>query len=330
MKTNNPILVTGGTGFLGSYIIRQLIKQGAAVRATKRKNSRMDLVADVADKVDWYEADLLDLPALEDCMHTVEKIYHSAAMISFDKKQAATMRKINVEGTANVVNIALDFGVKKMLHVSSIAAIGRRKDGEKISEKSKWERNKRNSNYAISKYQAEQEAWRGYAEGLDMVVVNPSVILGPGFWDTGTGQLFDYIWKGGKFLPLGESGFVDVRDVARFCIASMESDISGERFIVNGENRSFAWITGEIATALGKPKPKIPFRPWMQELAWRAEALRCFFSRKAPLITRETARHASSRHFYENQKSLDRLGFVYTPIRKTIVDTGQLFLEGRV
>ena len=288
----------------------------------------MDMVAAVKDQIEWVEADILDVPALEEAMKGIRQVYHCAALISFDPRDARKMRQINQTGTENVVNIALHSGVEKLVHVSSIAAIGRRKNGSIISEKTKWERSKFNSNYAISKHLAEQEVWRGMAEGLDVGIVNPSVIIGSGRWDEGPLKLFKLGWKNYPFFPKGASGFVDVRDVARFMIRLMESDISGERFILNSGNCSFKQIQFSIAEALDRKKPYLLVSPLVQQIAWRLEWLRARLSRNyAPLITRETAEHSSRVYYYDNQKSIESFNFEYIPVEQTIAETSRQFIQ---
>lgn len=323
------ILVTGGTGFVGSYLLRYLVNTGYTnIRATKRSSSAMDLVAPVQDQIEWVEADLLDVPALEDAMEGITQVYHCAALISFSPKDVSKMMTINQKGTENVVNIALHKGIKKLVHVSSIAALGRNQESNIVSEKDKWERHKQNSNYSISKYLAEQEVWRGMAEGLQVAIVNPAVILGAGRWNEGPLKLFGLVWKNFPFYPKGVSGFVDVRDVARFMIQVMESDISGERFILSSENLSFKGLQEDIASELNRNKPSILVSPFIQEVAWRLERLRGFFlPNHDPLITRETAAHSSKQFHYSNDKSKQFLSFSYIPIQQTIQETSKLFLE---
>lgn len=323
---DKQILVTGGTGFLGSYLLRYLVREGyTRIRATRRPDSRMDLVAAVADKIEWVETDLLDVIGLENAMQHVTKVYHCAAIVSFDPRNYDEMRRVNVDGTANVVNAALYANVEKLVYVSSIAAIGRTKQSRIITEKTKWERSKLNSEYGISKYLAEQEVWRGAAEGLNIAIVNPSVILGSGRWGEGPLKFFKLIHKQYPFYTTGTSGFVDVRDVARFMLLLMESDISRERFILNAENLTFQTLMNEIAKQLGKKPPSIKVTRFTQQIVWRLEWLRSRLFGGKPLITREVAQRATASYFYENEKSLSVFDFEYTPIRQTIAETAAQF-----
>jgi len=328
MSRDKTILVTGGTGLLGSYLLKGLIRRGYSnIRALRRKGNSMALVEDIEKKVNWVEGDILDYFLLEDAMKEVQQLYHCAGLVSYDSRDVGAMQRVNKEGTATLVNVALHQGVEKMVHVSSIAAIGRRKKQKIINEETKWLRSKWNSPYALSKQQAEMEVWRGIGEGLNAAIVNPSVILGAGSREKGAGQLFQKIGKGFPFYPPGGTGFVDVRDVVRFMIRLMESDISGERFILNGENRSYKSLFDAIAKATNKKPPSIKSSYFLNEIFWRVEWLRGRLSGKRILITRETARHSSRTFIYENWKSLNAFDFQYTPIGKTIEDMGKQFLE---
>ena len=327
---DKPILVTGGTGMLGSYLLRYLVHQGYTnITAIKRANSSFALVESVRNNIRWVEGDILDVPFLEEVIEGKEQIYHCAAIVSFGGKNQKQMLQTNVEGTANIVNLALDFGVKKLLHVSSIAAIGRTKKDSSISEKTKWTRSDHNSYYAISKYQAEQEVWRGMAEGLNIVIINPSVVIGSGFWNRGTCQLFERVWKGQKLYPEGTTGFVDVRDVARMMIQLMESAISGERFLANGENLSYLSFFSQVAKVLGKSAPSIKATKFLKELAWRMDWLRNKITGQSRVITKTRALTTSRKYLYQNQKSIEALNFQYTPIEQTIRETGTQFLHAK-
>lgn len=298
------ILVTGGSGFLGSYLLRQLLAEGYRhVRATRRADSDLSLVGPQAGEVDWVEADLLDIPALEEALDGVDCVIHCAAVVSFDPRDRRKMWKINVDGTANLVNLCLERGVGKFLHVSSVAAIGRRKKLRQIDEDTKWERSKFNSQYAISKHLSEMEVWRGSVEGLPVAVVNPSIILGSGDWSTGTPRFFQNVWKGLPFYPPGGSGFVDVRDVARFLVLLLESPVVGQRFVLNAENWTYRELFAAIAESLDKQPPWVRVSPWLNEFVWRFEWLRSRLTGSTPIVTRETARNAQRHWEYANERS---------------------------
>lgn len=323
------VLVTGATGFVGSYVVRLLLSKGYRVRALRRKNSTMDLLSDAADQVEWVETDITDIMGLEEAMRDVYAVMHCAAMVSFHPRDVVRMMQINVEGTANLINLSLETGVQRFIHVSSIAAIGRTKERPQLNEKAKWVQSGGNSQYAISKYMGEQEAWRGHAEGLSVAVVNPAIILGSGFWDIGSAKFFRQIADGLKFSPIGRSGFVDVRDVARFMVLLMESDISGERYILNSENILYRDFFKMIAATLGTKPPPIPVTPLLAEVAWRVEWLKEKLLGATPMVTKETARSSVSTYFYDNEKSRSVFNFEYIPLEQTIRETGEQFLEAR-
>ena len=326
--SSSKILVTGATGFVGSYLLRLLIKNAYSVRALKRADSPMDLVQDLNDsQVEWVEADVTDLAALETAFAGITEVVHCAAMVSFHPKDYRRMRQVNVNGTANMVNLALDFGVKKFIHVSSIASLGRLKERPNLDENSKWAQSKGNSEYAISKYLSEQEVWRGHAEGLPIAIVNPSVILGSGIWDVGTGRMFQQVHGGLKFWTIGHIGVVDVRDVVKFMLLLMESDISGERYILNAQNISFRDLFFMVADALEKKRPFIKVTPLLAELAWRVEWLKEKLLGAEPVVTKESARASVSSFYYDNAKSLQLPGFSYRPLEETVRETAAQFRE---
>lgn len=324
------ILVTGGTGLLGSCLLRLLLKRGYAdLRALRLPGSNMLLVRDIAPQIEWIEGDVLDLPALDEAIAGRDWVFHCAGIISFDPRKARIMRAVNVEGTANVANLCLDHQVESMLHVSSIAALGRTKPGQTISEKSKWERSPLNTNYGISKFLAEQEVWRAMEEGLHAVVINPSIILGSGDWNRGPARFFPLIDKGFPFYPLGGTDLVDVRDVARAMVALLEQGIRRERFVVSAGKMSYHQFFGRIADALQKPAPRYAVRPWMQAIAWRLAWVKSRLSDSETLVTRETIQQSALEYTYENTKLIERIGFEYTPLDQTISETALAFLKAK-
>ena len=322
MDKSSSILVTGATGFIGSYILRLLVDQGHEnVLATRRKQSRMDLVDSVSGQVKWIELDLLDCPGVYELMERVDFVIHAAAIVSFDKKDTSQLLKVNVEGTTNLVNACLEFGVKKFIHVSSIAVFSRKPGAQTIDEETTWDYQYRNTNYAISKYKSEMEVWRAGSEGLPMAIINPSLVLGSGFWDAGSASIFRKIYEELKFYPTGINGFVDVRDVAKSVLILMEKPIVYERFIISGENRSYKDITGLMAKALDKKAPNIAMNTVLRELALvRAWTLRRIFG-KSEVITRGTLRNAQGTFYFDNSKSKKMLGLQYRPIEETIEES---------
>lgn len=327
--SNKRVLVTGGTGFVGAYLLRYLLQAGYAVRATKRASSPMDLVADIQDQLEWVEGDILDPAFVEMAMQDMQQVYHSAAMISFDPKQVPQMMKVNVEGTANVVNAALQEGIEKLVHVSSIAALGRKEYQPHIDESIQWENSKENSNYAISKFRAECEVWRGREEGLTMAIINPSTIIGAGYWKEGSCRLVQEAAKGLKYYPPGSTGFVDVRDVARAAIALMESSIEGERYIVNGDNRSYKNFFSILTQALGNTPPQLPAPTWIMGTLSKLDWLRSKLTNSTPLLTREILNNVQSTYYYNNEKIIADLQFEFTPLDSCLQETAQVYLESQ-
>lgn len=326
---NTSILVTGGTGLLGSYVLRFLVNQGFTnISATCRANSPFDLLAEIKDKIQWLEGDLTDGYFVQDIMVDVQQVYHCAAVVSYDARERDEMMRINVESTTNLVNEALHNSIEKFVHVSSIAALGRQKKATVMSENTKWERNPMNSNYAISKYLSEMEVWRGAAEGLTVAVVNPSIIVGGGFWDKGTARFFKNIANGFKFYPVGGSGFVDVRDVANFMVKLMDSDIQGERYVLNGENLSYEGFFKLVSSSIDAKMPSIKVNTLIREVAWRVEWLRARLFSTTSTITKETAANSARTWKFDNAKSLTAFeGFEYRPIAESVADTGKTWVE---
>ncbi len=314
------VLVTGGTGFLGSYIIKQLVEKGYTVRAIRRSNKIPSWISkEIFEKVEWVEGDILDVVSLEDAMEGVDTVIHSAAIVSFVKKDRKSMYQTNVDGTANVVNIALEKNIKRFVHISSVAALGRTAGGGHVNEEKKWEESKVNTHYAKSKYKAEIEVWRGVSEGLNAVILNPSTILGYGDWHSSSCAIFKNIHDGFKWYSRGINGFVNVEDVATAAILLMESSITEQRFVVNGDNWPFKKLQSTIADGFDKKHPSKQATPFLMNVAWRMEWFKSLFTGKKPLLTKESARVALSQTYFENDKLLEALpGFSFTPLEETI------------
>lgn len=317
---SGSILVTGGTGFLGSYIIKALVEKGYPVRAIRRGNKQPGWISkEILDKVEWVEGDILDVVSLEEAMEGVDTIIHSAAIVSFAKKDRKHMYQVNVEGTANVVNMALEQQVKRLVHISSVAALGRTAGGGQVNEEKKWEESKVNTHYAKSKYKGELEVWRGMAEGLDAVILNPSTILGYGDWHSSSCAIFKNVYEEFKWYSPGINGFVDVEDVASAAVLLMESKITEQRYIVNGDTWPFQQLMNTMAGHFGKKRPSRATTPFLIAIAWRLEKIKSFFTGKKPLLTKESARVAQSKTYFANDKILKTLpGFSFTPLEESI------------
>jgi dihydroflavonol-4-reductase len=314
------IFVTGGTGFLGSYIIKELVEKKYAVRAIRRNKKLPFFISkDIFDKVEWIDGDIFDVIALEEAMAGADAVIHAAAKVSFAGNDKNELFKTNIEGTANVVNATLAQNVKKFIHVSSVAALGKTIDGEQINETNPWKEITFTSNYGESKYHAEMEVWRATGEGLNSTIVNPSTIIGYGDWNTSSCAIFKTVYKEFPWYTNGINGFVDVEDVARAIVLLMESSINSERFILNGENISFRELFNLIADEFGKKRPRREATPLLGELAWRTEKIKSIFTGKQSILNKQTAAIAQSKRFFENDKIKKYLpGFSFTPLRQTI------------
>jgi dihydroflavonol-4-reductase len=323
------VLVTGGTGFLGAYVIRELAEKGWAVRAIRRGNSLPEFIpADILQQVEWITGDILDVVALEEAMEGVDGVVHAAAKVSFAGRDHHELYSINVEGTANVVNMALLQNVKRFVHVSSVAALGRTGKGERVTEKKSWEESKYNTSYSISKFRGEVEVWRGIGEGLPAVIINPSTILGFGDWNNSSCRLFRSAFEEFPWYTEGTNGFVDVQDTARAIVRLLEADVSGERFILNGDNWTFRHLFETIAAGFGKKPPSREATPLLAGIAWRLERMKSLFSGRPALLTRESARVARSNTAFDNGKILQQLpGFRFTPLEETIRESCGAYLR---
>jgi dihydroflavonol-4-reductase len=313
------ILITGATGFLGSELAKQLVDKGETIRCTKRSTSVIPALLIPYPRIEWVDADMLDIFALEEALTHVKQVYHCAAWVSLKQADKEPMINTNVQGTGNLVNLCLDCDIK-LVHVSSIAAIGQAKPGELITENHHLDVSTEYDGYAISKLESEMEVWRGIAEGLKAVIVNPSLIIGAnaGIW--GSGQLFETVRKGLKFYTEGTAGFVDVEDVAKCMIALMESNITGQRYIISAENRDYKRLTAEIAKGFNVPPPSTLAKPWMMELAWRGAAVAGYITRSRPALDKIAAKSSTQTRDFDNSKIKAVVDIEFKPISKSIAE----------
>jgi nucleoside-diphosphate-sugar epimerase len=334
------ILVTGGTGFLGAHLLVLLSEKETQIRAIHRASSSFHFVKKVFqlyaknfeeqwNKIEWIQADLLNIFEMEQALVNVKQVYHCAGEVSFDPRNKEAIMLNNANATAQLVNLCLEVKDIRFCHVSSIAAIGRSRLDEVISEDRFWKNDKNNSWYGITKYNAEREVWRGIEEGLNAVIINPSVILGYCNWDEGTGKMFANVWNGFRFYTDGVTGWVDVNDVAKAMIVCMENGLRGERFIINADNRPFRDVFSLIAHGLNKKEATIKATPFLTQIAYLFEKLRAVFTGKEPLISKETARSAHLQCYYDNALFIQKTGFQYTPLEQTISNTARLFLNDK-
>ncbi len=322
------ILVTGGTGLLGAHLLLKLVETGHSLRAIRREKSDLKRVekvfgfyrkdaTELFNSIEWIIADINDIPALEIAFKNITHVYHAAALISFDPGDYRKLQKINAEGTANIVNLCIANNVQKLCYASTIGAIGRTIDGSKANEETPWTLQEANV-YGLSKHAAEMEVWRGSQEGLPVVMVNPGVIIGPGFWDSGSGALFTTTQKTYGYYPPGGTGVISVRDVVVMMIELMESPIKNERYIAVTKNWTYQKILGEITKELGITPPTKELKFWQLEIGRWFDGLKNLFLKNGRTITKSHIRSLRNRQIFDNQKIKDELGFEFRSLKDEI------------
>lgn len=333
------ILVTGGTGLVGSHLLFDLTNAGKRVRAIKRSCSNINKVyktfrfyvkepEPLLDLIEWIEADLLDYHAIENALEGVHTVYNCAGLVSFAEKDKKSLFDINIEGTANLVNACLETKPNVLVHLSSIAALGVPSDElETINEQTPWDHNASRSAYSISKFKGEMEVWRGIAEGLNAIILNPSVILGPGNWHSGSPSFFKMVWNGLKYYTEGVTGFVDVHDVCETMINLANSDIRNEKFVVNAENLTYKQLFTLIAESIGKEPPGIKTNKLMLDITWRTDYLVSNLLFRKRKFTRNTAKTAMDKQFYSSRKLADAINIDFIPIKESINNIAAAFLK---
>jgi len=336
------VFVTGGTGMVGAHLLYELVSKGVKVRALKRPGSNILQTEKIFSyysseyqslmrNIEWVDGDILEKDSLGELLKGVDQIYHIAAMISFDHRYRKEVIHNNVEGTINLVDLALSLQIPRFCHVSSVAAIGSPPEGMEANEEHPWQNNLDHSAYAESKYLSEMEVWRAILQGLNAVIVNPSVIIGPGDWKSGSSLLFSTVWKGLKFYTKGGTGFVDVRDVAKAMRLLMADDVwedvKNQRYILNSENISFRKFFNQIADCLHVKQPKFFAGNFLLNLAFRFSSIKSCLTRTSPSVTRDTVRRANWLSYYDGSKISRAIGFEYTPVEVSIRNNSQLFFK---
>ncbi|NQV78381.1 MAG: SDR family oxidoreductase [Lutibacter sp.] len=330
------ILVTGGTGLVGAHLLYHLLLENDSVKAIHRKNSDLQAVKKVFSyysddfdaifqKIKWVEADIIDVCLLEEAFEFVTEVYHSAALVSFNLKDYKAMRKINIEGTSNIVNLCIAKKVDKLCFVSSISTIEKSVKSNIIDEDCEWNPETNNYGYAISKYGAEMEVWRASQEGVDVIVVNPGVILGAGFWQNGPRAIFSKIHSGFPFYSEGITGFVAVNDVVKSMILLMNSELKNERFILVSENVSFKEVFFQIADNFNKKPPSIKVTKLMSAIGWRIEKIKSVLTGKPPMLTKQSSISIHNKQYYSSKKIKNELNYEFEPISKTIKKVCELY-----
>jgi nucleoside-diphosphate-sugar epimerase len=332
------ILVTGGTGLVGAHLLLHLLENGEEkVRAIFRKSKQIEKTKQLFDyyskpnlysKIEWIEADILDIPSLEIAFQNIKYVYHCAAQISFDPDDENLLRKVNIEGTANIVNFCVDKSVIKLCYVSSIAALGDLTQNQTIiTEETEWNPEVLHSDYGISKYGAEMEVWRGHQEGLQVVIVNPGVIFGPGFYNQGSGAFFTSIKKGMPFYTCGSTGYVAVSDVVKTMTLLMNSNTNGERYILISENITYKEIISKIASKIGAKKPKIEAKPWLLNTAWRLDWILSKIIRSKRKISKHGTQSLLNSDVISNNKVVSYLNYEFQKIDDCIDSIAQDFIK---
>lgn len=335
------ILVTGGTGLVGSHLLYHLLLENEQVRAIHLRTSNLETVKTVFSfygpeakslykNIHWVEADLNDIPALEMAFTNVTRVYHCAALISFSARNYQKMRRVNIDGTTNIVNFCIRNQVGKLCFVSSVAAIENGQEGEIMDETDNWNNNSEKSGYSITKYGAEMEVWRASQEGVPVVIVNPGVIIGPGFWNKGSGKMFSSVKKGLKFYTNGTTGFVCVNDVVELMIKLMKVGIENERFVLVSDNLTYKHVLEKIAKAMGVPKPKYRVGSKLLSIIWRLEWIKSKINSKEPLLTKHTARSSVAIHPYSSKKIENLLNYQFSSVDECIVQTAKLFGQNQI
>lgn len=324
------ILVTGATGLVGSHLLVKLLQENNEVRAMYRTKKGIEVTKNIFqykkelhlfEKINWVKADITDIPSLNKAFENITQVYHCAALISFNSDDEEKLRKTNIEGTANIVNCCIDFGIKKLCHVSSTAALGDAKEPENtIDEETEWNPEKLHGDYAISKYGAEMEAWRGFQEGLEVVIVNPGVIFGFGVPNQGSSILINKVKNGLAFYTKGKTGIVAVEDVVNCMTALMNSSINGAQFCIVAENMSFDKLLFTIANGLNAKKPFYNASKKLTSIAWRIDWFLSFMKLKKRNFTKATAKSSHSSYIYSNSKIKNELNYTFLDLEPYLLN----------
>ena len=317
-NTTMTIFITGASGLLGSFICRKLLEEEYQVRALRRANSNLALVSDIEDQIEWVEGDILDTVALEQQLAGVSGVIHCAALVSYDSRDEARMLKVNVEGTANLVNACLGKKLDYFLHVSSVAAIGKSKEASLIDENQPVNPEAYATAYARSKHLAELEVWRGISEGLPAAIINPSLILGPGQWNQSSTKIFKYIWDENRFYIDGTANYVDVRDVATVALRLLKQRVTGERYIISAGSTSYRALFDVIAQTFDKQPPATRAKPGFIRVASVLDGIKARVTGQPPLITNELRQIAKATHTYDSTKVQQATSITFNPLMHTV------------
>lgn len=329
------VLVTGGTGLVGAHLLYKLVNSQTTVKSIFRDKNTIERTKNIFSyytedyetlfkRIKWIQADLLDIPTLSDVFIGVTHVYHCAALISFQPNMYQPLRKANIEGTANIVNLCISNHIEKLCYVSSIATLGSPFNKTVVDETTDWNPEEDNSLYAITKYGAEMEVWRGTQEGLDAVIVNPGVILGPGIWHTGTGQLFKKAAKGFSYYTSGTIALISVNDVVSVMVKLMKSNLKNERFILVAEHWSYKKFLESLAKVTKAKPPKKQAGNNLLEIAWPLDWLKHKLTGKPRQLTKQIAKSLNTKTHYNSNKLKTALNYKFKTVDETLLFTGNL------
>jgi len=328
------VLVTGGTGLIGSHLLYNLISKGERVRAIYRSEKSLLKTKKVFEsytatalfpKIEWVQADITDYFSLNEIFENIEYVYHAAAIVSFNKRDLDNMMNTNVDGTAHLVNLSLEYGIRKFCFVSSVSSLGDYEDGKCTDEEALWQMSEDTSNYSVSKYYAENEVWRASEEGLDVVIVNPATVIGFGDWTESSSTLIKRVKDGLQFYPTGSNGFVGVKDVVIAMIQLMESNISGERFLLVSENWTFKKLFSTIAESLKLSPPKFKVGKLLALIFMKVDQFKSFILHSNVILTKETVNTAFNTKCYSSEKIQQEFDFKFTSLEEVINDVGRYY-----
>ena len=332
------ILVTGSTGLVGSHLLYKLANGNEKIRAIYRTERKLAHVKSVFATytpnyeslflgIEWVKADLLDIPSLSDAFRDITHVYHCAAFVSFEPDKYKTLRKTNIEGTANIVNLCLSNTISKLCYISSIATIGNTINNEEITEETPWNPEDDNNVYAITKYGAEMEVWRATQEGLHVVIVNPGVILGAGIWHYGTGSLFKKAYKGFKYYTSGTIALIAIEDVVSIMITLTKSDIINERFVLVAENWTYKQFLQTLSKSVHVKPPEKMAGSLLLKWAWKLDWLKTKLTGKRRQLTKHIVRSLSTETRHSSNKIKTALNYKFKPIDETIASIGDSYLK---
>lgn len=312
------IAITGANGLLGSFILKKFQEENIQAVGLKRASSDLSLIQNSQKNAEWRNADVNDSTSLLESLKGMDTVIHSAAVVSFDPRAKNKIYNTNVEGTRNLVNACLSVGVGHLIFISSVAALGRKKGQIEINETNQWAESDLNSDYAKSKYLAELEVFRGQEEGLNISIVNPSVILAPSNSNKSSAQIFKYVIKERSFYVDGDINYVDVRDVAEIVFKLYHEKITGEKFIASAGQIGLKDLMDQIAHRLGKKSPSIKISPNLVHAAAWLEEMRCRLTGSEAVISRQSVKMPKEKFVYQNEKSVNQLKMNYRPLAETL------------